>query len=288
MSKRLSGLGRGLSSLIPQKPAPAATPPQKAADAAPQAEPSPREVPIALISVNPHQPRLHFRDDELNDLAESIREHGIIQPLLVCRVDSGYEIIAGERRLRAAKLAGLVTVPVTVRDACSRDKLVLALIENVQRQDLDPIEEARAYLRLTDDFGLLQEEVAKQVGKARSTVANTMRLLELPAEIQAAVSSGSLNASSARAILAVDGDQARLAFFRRIIEEKIPVRETERRVRRVSGHARRDPAMTAAEEQLRDRLGFRVDIRKRGGQGSVTVSFYSDEEYKQVLERLMA
>ncbi|HTM68713.1 MAG TPA: ParB/RepB/Spo0J family partition protein [Candidatus Binatia bacterium] len=295
MSKKLSGLGRGLGALIPQRPASAP------ASAQPQAATAVREddgvvrgtgvlnVPISAISANPEQPRAVFRHQELEDLMNSIREHGIIQPLTVsARPGGGYELIAGERRFRAAKMLGLSTVPVTVRNnADSKDKLVLALIENIQREDLNPMEEARAYDRLMGEFGLTQEIVAQKVGKARSTVANMLRLLGLPEEIRDAIAAGVVPAGSARAMLALPDDASRIAFFRKLVAGHLSTRDVEAGVRRENGvAAKKDPAILGAEETLRNALGTRVEIKKRGGKGAFIVSFYSDEEYGELLRRL--
>lgn len=287
MNKKTSGLGRGLGSLIPQRAA--ATPSAPSIPSAPSASGQPLLVPVARLVVNPEQPRLSFRHHELEELTESIRQHGIIQPLVVTpRPDGNFEIVAGERRLRAAKLLNLPNVPVIVRPAAGgRDKLVLALIENLQREDLNPMEEARAYQRLSQEFSLTQEEIAKKVGKSRPAVANTVRLLELPEEIRQAVADGRLSAGSARAILGLNDDKSRLAFFRKMMAGNKTTREAEAGVRRVSGRrGRKDPAVAAAEDQLRQALGARVEIRKRSGKGSIAVSFYSEEEYADLVRKL--
>lgn len=298
MTAKTSGLGRGLGSLIPtrQEPAKAAEPAKPAAKpaAAAPAKPAPGadilQLPIKDIRANPEQPRTAFRHRELEDLTNSIKEHGIIQPLTVAACQDGsYELIAGERRLRAAKLLGLDKVPVMVRQGAKcgqQDKLVLALVENIQREDLNPLEEARAYERLTGEFGLTQEAVAKQVGKARATVANMLRLLDLPEPIQAAISTGAISAGSARAILAIKDDRGRLTFFRKLMKQGMTTREAEAGARRKGGRSRKDPAVAAAEEQLRGKLGTRVEIKKKGEKGSVVISFYSDEEYASLLKRL--
>jgi ParB family chromosome partitioning protein len=295
-AKKFSGLGRGLGALIPQKqPAPAATPAKAAsadAAAAPQVavleSGAPFHIPVAAIVANPEQPRAHFKHAELEDLMNSIREHGILQPLTVSRVTGGYELIAGERRFRAAKMLGLETVPVTVRATDDgRDKLVLALIENIQREDLNPMEEARAYGRLLSEFGLTQEVVAKQVGKARSTVANTVRLLELPTEVQEAIAAGIVPSGSARAMLALPDAAAQLAFFRKLVAGRMTSREAEAGVRKAGGRTRKDPAVLADEEQLRVALGTRVEVKKRNGRGSIVISFFSDEEYADAVRKLL-
>lgn len=293
MSKKLSGLGRGLGALIPQKPMvtagvqPDAATPVQSSDAG--VRPSGTlNVPVSAIVANPEQPRAVFRHQELEDLMNSIREHGIIQPLTVtARPGGGYELIAGERRFRAAKMLGLATVPVTVRTAEVQEKLVLALIENIQREDLNPMEEARGYDRLVSEFGMTQEEVSKKVGKARSTVANVLRLLELPQEVREAIAAGIVPAGSARAMLALPDDESRLAFFRKLVAGGMSTREVEAGVRKATGTAaKKDPAIAGAEESLRNALGTRVEIKKRGGKGQIIVSFYSDEEYGNLLEKL--
>ncbi|MDD5252140.1 MAG: ParB/RepB/Spo0J family partition protein [Patescibacteria group bacterium] len=281
MNKRPSGLGRGLGSLIPAKPAAATAVADKPGSGVSQ-------VPVSAIVVNPEQPRSHFRTPEMEDLAASIKEHGIIQPLVVsARPEGGYELVAGERRLRAAKLAGLNSVPVVVRPSVgsNQEKLVLALIENIQRADLNPIEEGSAYRKLVDDFGFTQEEVAKKVGKARPTVANAIRLLDLPEEIRQAVASGEISAGTARAILGLKDDAARLAYFRKIMGRKATTREAEQDVRRAGGE-RRDAAVEAIEDELRHRLGTKVEIKKRGGKGSIVISFFSEEEYNHAVDVL--
>jgi len=287
MATKLSGLGRGLGSLIPSKneKAPAAV-----ATMAPTEAKQDNKVifvPIAAISINPEQPRTSFRHSELEDLTNSIREHGIIQPLVVTqKPDGGFELIAGERRLRASKLLNLPTVPVMVRPASSRDKLLLALIENIQREDLNPIEEARAYGKLVAAFNLTQEGVARKVGKARSTVANTMRLLELPEEIQQAIAAGTIAAGSARAILGLKDDKSRLDFFHKLVGHQVSTRQVETGVRRAGAKRRKDPSVLAIEEELRNRLGTRVEVKKRAGRGSLVISFFSEEEFDSLLKHL--
>jgi ParB family chromosome partitioning protein len=300
-SKRIGGLGRGLGSLIPQ-PVMVKTPDAaqdtvskeagasaaQAASAAPSADMvEAYYIPVASIDPNPLQPRKTFGHQELEDLMSSIREHGVLQPITVTRKAGGrYELVAGERRWRASTMVGLPTVPAVIRDAVTDKKLVLALIENVQRQDLNALEEAQAYQQLMDEYGFTQEDVSKQMGKARSTIANTLRLLGLPEEVKNALASGELAAGTARAILALPDDAARLAFFHKLRSEQgASTREVERRVRQAKGRDEdvRDPSVLAAEAELRDVFGTRVDIKKRHGQGTVTLSFYADEEYERVM-----
>lgn len=292
MAKRPSGLGRGLGSLIPDKGIEESKPSGKPAAAAPVAPQTAgqavHEVALDQIAANPDQPRVAFRHHELEDLTNSIKEHGILQPLTVSpKSDGGYELVAGERRLRASKLAGLKTVPVIVRRVQAQERLVLALIENIQREDLNPVEEAAAFQRLADEFGLTQEEIASKVGKARSTVANALRLLDLPDEIRQAIADGAVAAGTARAILSLRDDESRLAFFRKLLDKGMTTRQAEAGTRRPSGgRKKKDPAISAAEDRIRDRLGTRVEIKKKGSKGSVVIGFYSDEEFDKLVSRL--
>ncbi len=286
--KKFTGLGRGLGALIPQKSAnTSAVSNDTTTVAEPQGHEGQLQIAIASIVANPEQPRTHFKHQELEDLMNSIKEHGILQPITVSRADGGYEIIAGERRFRAAKMLGLATIPAVIRETDPQDKLVLALIENIQREDLNPLEEARAYGRLFSEFGLTQEAVAKQVGKARSTVANTVRLLELPNEVQEAIAAGIVPSGSARAMLALPDVESQLAFFRKLVAGNMTSREAEAGVRSAGGRSRKDPAVLADEEHLRNILGTRVEIKKRNEKGSVVISFFSDEEYRAVMAKLL-
>ncbi len=248
----------------------------------------PHEVKLELIVVNTEQPRHHFSHPELEDLMNSIREHGILQPLVVSKVDDDrYELVAGERRYRAAKMLGLGTVPVVLRDTKDdQDKLILALIENIQREDLSPLEEARAYSRMSDEFGMTIEAIARNVGKALSTVSNTIRLLDLPQEIQDAITSGSLAPGSARAILALPDQEKQLAFFRKIAGRKISTRDIEKEVRSAGGRQRMDAVLSATEEELRNALGTKVEIKKKGKSGSIVIHFYSDEEMGELIRKI--
>jgi ParB family chromosome partitioning protein len=294
--KKLTGLGRGLGALIPQR-APASSSDAGSAEGSSvtvatetrheRVESGPMQVPISAIMPNPDQPRVQFKHAELEDLMNSIKEHGIIQPLTVSmRPGGGYELIAGERRFRASKMLGLTHVPVTVRIADSTQKLVLALIENIQREDLNPLEEARAYARLISEFDMTQEMVSKQVGKARSTVANTVRLLDLPREIQDAIAAGIVPAGSARAMLALPDTHEQLKFFKKLVTGKMSSREAEAGVRKAGGNSRKDPSLLAAEEELRGAFGTKVEIKNRKGKGSIIISFYSDEEFGGVMKKL--
>lgn len=294
------GLGRGLGSLIPSKAPSLPKSKPEAASATAGSETAkapvvtaagvPLIVPIERVSPNPHQPRERFDHGELEDLIASVKTHGILQPLVVTeREDGTYELIAGERRLRAARLAGLLGVPVVIRGAAERDKLELALIENIQRQDLNPIEEARAYRRLMDEYGLTQEEVAARVGKSRPQVANTVRLLELPEDIQDAVRSGKVQGTAARAMLALGSKEEQLDWWRRMSAEKLTVRDIEEAARRAKGpHKVSIPNadIEADEAAIRGALGTKAIVKKRGESGQIAIHFFSTEEYRALVERL--
>lgn len=250
------------------------------------------EIPIEKIVPNPQQPRLHFDEIKLTELAESIKEHGILQPLVVTMEGDHYEIIAGERRFQAAKRIGLHTVPVIVRKANEQEKLELAIIENIQRHDLNPIEEAKAYLRLQDEFGLQQEAVAKKMGKSRSAVTNTLRLLHLPVEIQRAVALGTISEGHAKALLAIENPEKQRAVFDLIIKEELTVRETEVRVRSISvkPHLRSaislNPELLERTEHLTQLLGTKVKISPSGKGGKVVIEYYSPEDLDGLFRRL--
>jgi len=278
-------LGRGLGSLIPQKKT-------LTEQVIPEARREILDVPVEQIRENPRQPRLHFSPSDLEDLINSIKEHGIMQPLVVTRAGDGYELIAGERRLRASRTLGLKTVPAIVRDATEQQKLELALIENIQRQDLNAVEEAIAYKALIDEFQLTQEDVAKRVGKSRSNVANILRLLELPQEMLDALKGGEITKSHARTLLAEPDLVKRQQLFERILQGGVTVREAEARVsgpKRVptaGSHAAKDPNVAAHEKRLRDVLRTKVDIQEKNGVGKISIAFYSREELLDLLDRL--
>ncbi len=295
------GLGRGLSSLIPGKPADAAPAPK------PVASPSelPKgavetvpagdrilHVPPSDIVANPFQPRRDFHPEELEELVASVKEFGILQPLVVTEKANGmFELIAGERRLRSAKEAGLKKVPVIVRTATEQQKLELALIENIQRADLSPIEEAHSYAKLMEEFGLTQEKVAERVGKSRSVIANTLRLLNLPAEMQLALSDGRISMSAARVLCGMDDAKERKAMFDRMLQGDFNVRQAEAasRERKGAGRGRssvKDVNLMAVEEELRRVLGTKVAVQKKGPNGRITIEFYSDEEFKDLIGKL--
>lgn len=291
--QKQSGLGRGLGALIPPKPAQPSAPHVPDSGAS-EKETAPAEhrilqIPIEEIEPNPHQPRHYFDHGQLEDLISSIKEHGVIQPLVVSpKPDGTYQLIAGERRFRASTLAGLKTVPAILRDASEQEKLELAIIENVQRQDLNPIEEAKAYIRLMDEFNLTQEEVSAKVGKSRPQVANTVRLLQLPEEIQQALIERKISASNARTLLSLPTEAERLAMFHSMLQGSFTVRQTEARVQRVrGGGAPTDPNIAATEEALRERLKTKVTIKRdQRGAGEIKIKFASDEEFEHLVQML--
>jgi ParB family transcriptional regulator, chromosome partitioning protein len=270
------GLGRGFGALIPQAP------PPKAVE---------RTVPLDEITPNPWQPRVHFDEAKIHEMAESIGEHGIIEPLVVRPRGGGYELIAGERRLRAARLAGLEFVPVAVREMSDRDVLEVTLIENLQREDLSALEEAAAYVRLMEEFGATQDEVARRVGKSRPAVANTIRLLQLPEAVRDEMRAGRLSAGHARALLALDSAVEQTALARDAIRLGLSVRQLEVRIRLrlqppAGKPASRDLHVADVEKQLMRSLGTRVRLQSRGGRGRIVIEFYSPAELQRLVERL--
>jgi ParB family chromosome partitioning protein len=282
MVEKRPALGRGLSALIPDSPAPAAAP---AADRS-------LEIDTDLLRPNKFQPRTHIDDDRIEDLSRSIRSNGIIQPIVVRKVDNGYEIIAGERRWRAAQRAGLLKVPVVVRDIPEDRLLAVALIENIQREDLNPIEEALAYRRLSDDFRLTQEQIADAVGKDRSSIANYVRLLRLPQEVRANLASSALSMGHARALLALADENAQLRLARDVVARNLSVRETEALVKKAGEPSAPTAAKTvdvhtrAAEDKLRLTLGTRTRIVRKGKGGRIEIEFVSEDELQRIYEML--
>ncbi|GMV21025.1 MAG: chromosome partitioning protein ParB [Acidimicrobiia bacterium] len=289
MAAKRPALGRGLSALIPSAP-----PPQPAAQATPD-RPRTQELDIDLLVPNPRQPRVHMDDTRLEELAQSIRANGVIQPIVVRRVEDHYEIVAGERRWRASQRAGLLKVPVAVREVPDDKLLEVALIENIQRENLSPIEEAQAYRRLTDELQMSQEAIATQVGKDRATVANYMRLLRLPAEVRAALDEGALSMGHARALLSLPDENTQRRLGRDVIARGLSVRDTEALVRREvdakspaapAEPQKVDPNTRAAEDQLKLALGTRVRIVRRGKRGRIEIDFTNEDELQRLYEAL--
>ncbi len=275
-------LGKGLSQLLGE-----------------QATAPPTSVPVEAIRPNSRQPRRAFDEESLAELAGSVREFGVIQPLVVRPLSEGeYELIAGERRLRAAKLAGLDEVPVTIRPAGAQASLEIAIIENVQREDISPMDRARAYKRLIEEFGLVQEDVAERVGKSRASVANTVRLLRLPEPVQEALETGAISEGHARAIMMAEGEAAQAALFRRIVKEGLSVRQAEALARRAAKapepEAKRptphpsggDPQWQALADGLSVYFGSPVKLQKGEVGGHIVVDFYSDDDLQRILDVL--
>jgi ParB family chromosome partitioning protein len=257
------------------------------------------EVSLSQLRSNPHQPRRDFSEQGLRELADSIRQKGVLQPVLVeAEKDGAYGIVAGERRARAAKLAGLTKIPVIVRRFSAEEKLEIALIENLQREDLTPIEEANAYQRLMEIGHLTQEQIALKVGKDRSTIANSLRLLKLPEEIQDAISRGTVSAGHARAILSLVNPADQQVLFRRIADRGISVREAEKMAeelskgKRTSGKSgkrdpgRKEPEIRQIEQTLIEKLGTKVEVRGTAKKGKIAISYYSADDLQRLLEIL--
>jgi ParB family chromosome partitioning protein len=275
------GLGKGLDALIPGGEVERA--PSSGA----------RLIPVGDIQRNPRQPRTHFDAGELQELAASIRQHGVLQPLLVMPLpQGGYQLVAGERRLEASRLAGLASVPAVVRSVTPQEQLELALIENLQRTDLNPLEAAEGYRQLAQDFGLSHEAIAERVGKSRAAVSNTLRLLKLPPACRQALIDGVISEGHARALLALPTAEAQSAALGTILKRHLNVRQTEELVQRLLGQrsrrarsVRRTPEEKALEEQLMRALGTRVSLRLGRKGGSLVIHFYSDEELEALIER---
>jgi ParB family chromosome partitioning protein len=255
------------------------------------------EIPLEQIVANPRQPRLQMDEAELEGLAESIREHGILQPLVVSQdpQHDGFVLIAGERRLRAAKLAGLRSVPVIIRPASEQQRLELALIENVQRADLTPLETAEAYHHLIDEFGLTHEEVAARVGKSRESVTNTHRLVRLPDEVKKGLAEGLITEGHARALMSLDGTpQMMIEVYKTVIKNKLSVRQTEALVKELGAPRTRRVSkkdvpeeIQEMEDQLRRYLGTRIKLRYGKDGGSLTIYYFSDEELNDMIAKIL-
>jgi ParB family transcriptional regulator, chromosome partitioning protein len=277
--ERSQGLGRGLASLIPQRS---------------PGGPATIEIATSRIRANPHQPRKRFDPEGLASLTASISEHGVLQPILVTETIEGFQLVAGERRLRAAQAAGLERIPAVVRQLADREQLELALVENLQREDLDPLETAEAYRQLIEEFGFSQEDVAVQVGRARSTVANTLRLLELAPGVQAAVADGRLTEGHGRALGGLPTEHQDRVLDS-VVGQELSVRQTEELVRRLREPRpqpadpptrRLDPDLARVEEDLRRALGTKVSLARSRRGGRIVIEYYSDEELGRLYERL--
>ena len=283
MAAGRSGLGRGLGSLIP------------AGDGGESRVTGIAELPVGEIRPNPRQPRHQMNPDELNELVASIREHGVIQPIVVTRDGAGYVLIAGERRWTAAGLAGLERIPAVIKDVTPQEMLELALVENVQRSDLNPLEEAAAYQQLVNEFGFTQEQVAQRVGKNRSTVANSIRLLGLPERVLDALAKSEISEGHARALLGARDPAELLGLFLHVANRQLSVRQTEDLVRRqrqaaVTGRQGdpplADPEARQVEAMFREALGTRVEVVRSGSGGRLVIHYYNDEQLQSIYETL--
>jgi ParB family transcriptional regulator, chromosome partitioning protein len=273
-----SGLGRGLAALIPQR----------------ENGRGSIDLPTAAIARNPYQPRSSVEQHALEQLAASVAEHGVLQPILVTETPTGYQLVAGERRLRAAEMAGLERIPALVRSVAEGEQLAFALIENLQREDLNAIEEARAFRQLMTEFGLTQDEVASRIGRSRSAVANTLRLLELAPAVQGAVEGGELTEGHGRALGGLQSPSQQIAAMAVVTARNLSVRQTEDLVRRLNGEgprARLRPARDATELELlenglREALGTKVNLHPRRKGGRITIEYYDEDDLGRIYERL--
>lgn len=277
MNKR--GLGKGLGALIPESE-----------DAA---KGSVMEIKITEIAPNEGQPRKLFDDEALNSLAESIKEHGVVQPIIVRRLERGYQIIAGERRWRAARLAGLKTVPAIVKECSNVEIMELALIENLQREDLNVIEEADAYKSLIDEYNMTQEDIARRIGKSRPAIANTLRLIGLPAKVKEMVADGRISAGHARALLSLNNEKKMLELAEKIVNQNLNVRQVEKLVKdsekavdTKKKEKQVDLEIIELQEKLKSILGTKVTIEHKKNKGRIQIEYYSNEELDRILELL--
>lgn len=282
MAKR--GLGRGLGALIP------------GADVERQSG-LVQDLAISLVSPNPFQPRRDVTGPEFDELVTSVRRHGILQPVVVRPADGGYQIVAGERRFRAAQAAGLASIPAVVREVSDREALEVALIENLRREDLNPIERARAYARLAEEFGLTQEQMSEAIGGSRSSIANTLRLLDLPQEVQHAIDQGRLTEGHGRALLAVPDSSRLLEIWQHVERRSLSVRETEVMVKSATRNVSRetivrrtpskDPVLSDLAARLQDRYGTGVSILTKGKKGTIQLSYYSSDDLERLIDLLL-
>lgn len=280
----------------PKRPKAEVAKPAASKEASPEAETSEIAlIPLGQIVPNPRQPRTEFAEDALQELAHSIREHGVLQPIIVRRMGRDvFELVAGERRFRASQLAGVATIPAIVRDANPQSSLELALIENIQRENIGALEAAAAYLTLMNEFGLTQEQVAERVGKSRSAVANTMRLLRLPEPVLQALRNQTISEGHARALLAVESEAALLSLFAKVVREKLSVRETENLVKQgyragaktPTENPAPDPNWSAVQKALSEYFATKVAIDRGKKGGRILIDFYSDEDLERILEVL--
>ncbi len=277
LGRQQTGLGRGLAALIPQREETSAA----------------LELPISAIARNPYQPRQAVESAALADLAASVAEHGVLQPILVTQTATGYRLIAGERRLRAAEIAGLERIPAVVRPATETEQLAWALIENLQRADLNSMEEARAFQRLVDEFGLGHEDIAHRVGRARSTITNTLRLLELAPAVQAAIEQGTISEGHGRAIGGIGDHRLQQTMLDQVVTRRLSVRQTEELARRARSAATPEkrprttsPDVERLERGLREALATKVTLSSARKGGRITIEYYDEEDLERIYERL--
>ena len=298
MAGKHSGLGRGLDALIPSKTTVSTAAEKAAAGGAAESGQGVEgivKVRLAKVEPNRQQPRKNFDEDALQELADSIKQFGLLQPILVQDKKTHYEIIAGERRWRAAKLAGLKEVPVIIRDYTPQEIVEISLIENIQREDLNPIEEAQAYRRLITEFQLKQDEIAERVSKSRTAVTNSMRLLKLCDRVQQMVIDGLLSTGHARALLAIEDAELQYQIAQQVFDEKLSVREVEKLVKNLGKEKKPQPVRDEAleviyrgiEEKLKQSLGTKVAINSRGAQGGrLEIEFYSADDLEKIIDKL--
>jgi ParB family chromosome partitioning protein len=281
MNAKPKGLGRGLAALLPDGVDVGGRSPKYA------------EIEVTLVRANPQQPRMKFSDEGLNELAASIKEKGVVQPIIVRRMNGEYELIAGERRLRATRLAGLERIPAYIAEiADGSEPLELALIENLQREDLNALEQAQGFQRLAEHYGLTQEDISRRVGKSRAAVANTLRLLNLPHDIQNSLRSGQISAGHARAILSFEDREHQMGLWKRIVKEGLSVRKAEALSKKLAAtpvvaHSprKRSAHITQVEDRLRNLLGTNVRLHHKPGKGgSIVIEYYTDEDLERLLE----
>ena len=292
-TKKKTGLGRGLNTLIPSAPV-KETETEKILKKDEQIK-SEVMVPILKVEPNPDQPRRQFDEDALQELADSIKQYGILQPLIVKKHDQFYEIIAGERRWRAAKLAGLKEVPVLIRDYAENEIVEIALIENIQREDLNPIEEALAYKRLMEEFSLKQDQVAAKVSKSRAAITNSLRLLKLDTRVQNLLSEEMISTGHARALLAINDADQQYEIAMKVFDEKLSVREIEKLVKQLAKKKKEPPKedntvheflFANMEESLKQALGSKVTIKNKNNKGKIEIEYYSKEELDRLVDML--
>lgn len=272
-----TGLGKGLGALIPENED--------------KVENAITEIKLTDIEPNDKQPRKEFDDSALTDLSESIKEHGVVQPIIVRKLGNGYQIIAGERRWRASRLAGVKTIPAIVKDCTNLEVMELALIENLQREDLNSIEEAQAYKSLLEEYEMTQEEIAKKIGKSRPAIANSLRLLQLPTVIKDMIASGKISQGHARALLAIEGEKKQLEIAEKIIEQQLNVRQIEKlaktektKEKTIEKEDIYQIEIKQLEERLKEALGTKVTIQHKKDKGKIEIEYYSNDELDRIIE----